>query len=161
MMKEPDTAPGRPVKRAKSKSVLPTPDRDAEFYNDSGDCVILVENTLFKVHRFILIRHSPVFSTLFALPHGASAAEGLSDDLPISLSDDKAQDFRSLFKYLYAPRVSFKPTFCHWFHSSRSAFATQANSIPVTDLPDIIAVAKISNKYEICVWRDWALLVIT
>ncbi|KAJ7160482.1 hypothetical protein C8R46DRAFT_1108224 [Mycena filopes] len=138
-----DEAPGRPMKRPRSESLV-LPERDKEFYKESGDCILRVEDTLFKIHRFMLIRDSPVFSSLFTLPQSGPAAEGLSDESPVSLFGDNASQFRSLFKYLYAP-----------------AFATQANSIPVTDVQDIIAVAVISHKYEMQTWQNWALLVLS
>jgi hypothetical protein len=59
-----------------------------------------------QIHRCILIRDSPVFAGLFALPQAPdSIVEGSCDDLPIYLGGDDEGSFRSLFRYLYAPSV--------------------------------------------------------
>ncbi|KAJ7873018.1 hypothetical protein B0H13DRAFT_2349190 [Mycena leptocephala] len=124
-----------------SGSSPPPPVRDARFYHESGDCIILVGDTLFK---FIFIRDSPVFAGLFALPQApGSVIEGSCDELPIRLSGDEEGPFRSLFKYLYAP-----------------ALETQANRISITDLQDILAVADLAHKYEMTAWETWGFLVI-
>ena len=118
----------RPAKRPRSDSGADEsrlPARDSDFYHESGDCIIRVENTLFKVqllsfqfslwinsnqiHRFLLVPASAVFSTLFTLPQGDLAVEGISDDAPICLSDDTAADFRCLLKYIYTPCAPLPP----------------------------------------------------
>ncbi|KAJ7920431.1 hypothetical protein B0H13DRAFT_2319485 [Mycena leptocephala] len=127
-----------------SGSSPPPPVRDARFYHESGDCIIRVGDTLFKIHRFIFIRDSPVFAGLFALPQALdSVIEESCDQLPIFLSGDKETHFRCLFKYIYAP-----------------ALETQANRISITDLQDILAVAHLAHKYEMAAWETWGFLVI-
>ncbi|KAH9932047.1 uncharacterized protein BXZ73DRAFT_77568 [Epithele typhae] len=79
------------------------PERHPELYFDDepGAVVFLVEQTLFRVHRYFLKRHSPVFAGMFASPappvpgadvddeqrppgaHGSP--EGASDARPIVL----------------------------------------------------------------------------
>ncbi|KAJ7929856.1 hypothetical protein B0H13DRAFT_1859338 [Mycena leptocephala] len=116
--------------RSCSESSVPPLVQDAEFYYESGDYTIRVGGTLFKIHRFILIRDSPVFAGLFALPQGPDLiVEGSWDKLPIYLRGDEEGSFRSLFRYIYAP-----------------ALKTQANRIPITDLQDILAVAHLAHK---------------
>ncbi|KAJ7477777.1 hypothetical protein B0H11DRAFT_2029308, partial [Mycena galericulata] len=127
-----------------SGSSPPPPVRDARFYHESGDCIIHVGDTLFKIHWFIFIRDSLVFAGLFALPQApGSVIEGSCDELPICLSGDEEGPFRSLFKYIYAP-----------------ALETQANRISITDLQDILAVAHLAHKYEMTAWETWGFLVI-
>ncbi|KAJ7800438.1 hypothetical protein B0H13DRAFT_2688387 [Mycena leptocephala] len=101
-------------------------------------------DTLFKIHKIYLIQNSPIFSSMFALPQGGEAEEGLSDDLPVVLQGDTASEFRACVKYLYA-----------------SVLDTQLDTIPLTALADIIAVAAFSNKYELETWKTWALLFIS
>ncbi|KAJ7939593.1 hypothetical protein B0H13DRAFT_1569175, partial [Mycena leptocephala] len=79
------------------------PVRDHQFYYESGDCIIRAEDTLFKIHKFVITQDSAVFSSLFSLPQGSLVVEGSSDDLPITLEGENANDIRSLPKYLYAP----------------------------------------------------------
>ncbi|KAJ6473344.1 hypothetical protein C8R47DRAFT_1145246 [Mycena vitilis] len=144
-----DSAAARGAKPARRDSFSPppsapsTPTRDPQFYHTSGDCIIRVENTLFKIHRYLLVRDSLVFSDLFCLPQGDVAVEGMSDDLPICLSDDREDHFRALLRYIYAP-----------------AFETQASLIPLSDLKDVIAVGHLAHKYRMDPWRKWALLVL-
>jgi hypothetical protein len=109
----------RPRSDSWSSTTFRTAVRDDEFYHTSGDCIIRVEDTLFKVssrmfwfsdcsdllqiHRFIITRGSLIFSSLFELPQGSLAVEGMSDELPITLAGDTASDMRSLLKCIYAP----------------------------------------------------------
>ena len=65
--------------------------------------------TSFQVQRSILVRDSPVFSTLFALPQGQLPAEGTSDAAPIVLAGDSAEDVRAMLKYLNKPSVLLPP----------------------------------------------------
>ncbi|KAJ7464555.1 hypothetical protein FB451DRAFT_441263 [Mycena latifolia] len=134
-----------PRKRARSDSspISQPIVQDAQFYIESGDCIIRVEDTLFKIHRFVFVRDSPVFAGLFALPQGGLEVEGLQDTLPICLGGDSAADFRSFLKYVYAP-----------------ALETQANLIPVAELQSVVAVACLAHKYEMASWQEWAFLVI-
>lgn len=99
--------------------------RDPEYYREDGDCIILVQNVLFKVfstasmsplelsakyetqlHRFLLTRDSPVFHDMFSLPHSSSLDElagvqGMSDENPIVFHDD-LKKVRALCWGLYA-----------------------------------------------------------
>ncbi|KAJ7196192.1 hypothetical protein GGX14DRAFT_473753 [Mycena pura] len=132
----------RPAKRPRSDSGADEsqlPARDSAFYHESGDCIIRVENTLFKIHRFLLVPASAVFSTLFTLPQGDLAVEGMSDDAPICLSDDTAADFRCLLKYIYTPAYGMLP-----------------KDIPPTELHNIMSVARLMHKYEMAGWQTWA-----
>ncbi|KAJ7662842.1 hypothetical protein DFH06DRAFT_1471566 [Mycena polygramma] len=142
-----DNAAARGAKRVRRDSYSPPPSapptRDAQFYHTSGDCIIRVENTLFKIHKYLLVRDSLVFSDLFGLPQGDGAVEGMSDALPICFSDDREDHFRALLRYIYAP-----------------AFDTQASRIPLSDLNDVLAAGRIAHKYQMETWRNWALLVL-
>ncbi|KAJ7128808.1 hypothetical protein C8R43DRAFT_1111094 [Mycena crocata] len=117
--------------------------RHPRFYYDSGDCVLQLQHTLFRISRSILVRDSPVFCDMFGSRHTGLTGEGLSDDLPIHLPGDKADDFRSLCKYLHAPVLE-----------------TQADAIPLSQLHDILAVGNLAHKYQMASWQQWVLLVI-
>ncbi|KAJ7934373.1 hypothetical protein B0H13DRAFT_1855269 [Mycena leptocephala] len=75
----------------------------------------------------------------------SAEVEGLSEELPIHLLGDKADDIRSLLKYLYAPVIAIR--------------AYQVQDIPVTELNDILAVTRLANKYDMSQWQTWALNV--
>ena len=89
-----------------------------DYYYDHADCIILVENTLFKaclfkpplvdgfefvsqIHKFMLSRDSSVFRDMFALPGGDNSLQGSSDEMPIVLQD-KVADFHSLCWLIYS-----------------------------------------------------------
>ncbi|KAF7346640.1 BTB domain-containing protein [Mycena sanguinolenta] len=131
----PSSAPPPSPDLARSADVR----RDNDHYHPTGDSIIRVENTLFKIHRFPFLRHSPVFATMFDLPIGAGVPEGASDDFPIVLAGETASDFRAVIKYMYA-----------------SPMQLQIGSIPVTALLEVIAVAKFSHKYAMDQWKEWA-----
>ncbi|KAF7329395.1 BTB domain-containing protein [Mycena kentingensis (nom. inval.)] len=134
----PTNSTPRPLKRQRTHSSACTT-RHAEFYVEGdGLCVIRVEATLFKVHRYLLVKATDVFSDLFKLPQGATT-EGTSDDNPIVLSDDSAADFASLLKYLYS-----------------SGCDTNPQDIPLSELQNVFAVAKLAHKYQMKGWQKWA-----
>ncbi|KAF7358564.1 BTB domain-containing protein [Mycena sanguinolenta] len=114
-----------------------------DYYYPSGDSIIRVENTLFKIHKFPLVHNSAVFASMFELPSGDGNPEGLSDELPIVLEGETAEDFRAVVKYIYAPPIQ-----------------VQIQSIPAAALPEMISVARFSHKYAMDHWRSWALKVI-
>ncbi|KAJ7319422.1 hypothetical protein DFH08DRAFT_1086285 [Mycena albidolilacea] len=113
--------------------------RDNDYYSSSGDSIIRVENTLFKIHKFILVHNSSVFATMFDLPVGKGNTEGSSDDLPIILQGENAKDFRVVLKHIYAPPTQI-----------------QVHSMTMAALPDVISVAKFAEKYALDHWKDWA-----
>ncbi|KAF7367986.1 BTB domain-containing protein [Mycena sanguinolenta] len=118
--------------------------RDNVHYHATGDSVIRVENTLFKIHKFPLIQSSPVFQSMFSLPVATNEAEGLSDDRPIILVGDTAEDFRAVAKYMYASPIHI-----------------QIDSITEIALPEIISVAKFAHKYDMDFWQEWASRILT
>ncbi|QRW07305.1 The BTB (BR-C, ttk and bab)/POZ (Pox virus and Zinc finger) domain [Ceratobasidium sp. AG-Ba] len=64
---------------------------------------IKVENTLFNVHKYQLMK-SEVFSDMFEAAQG-DVAQGASPSNPIVVEGVLAQDFESLLALLYAPLV--------------------------------------------------------
>ncbi|KAG6819859.1 hypothetical protein H0H93_007945 [Arthromyces matolae] len=60
-----------------------------------------IEDTLFKVPRFVLTSNSLVFADMFMIPQGTAAdVEGSSDNNPITLDQVKKDDFRNLMKVI-------------------------------------------------------------
>ncbi|KAF7336537.1 BTB domain-containing protein [Mycena sanguinolenta] len=119
------------------------PNRDKDHYHETGDSIIRVENVLFKIHKFPLTHNSSVFATMFNLPVGIGSVEGLSDDIPIVLEGEKAEDFRAVLKYIYAPPVQL-----------------QMERIPISALREIISLVKLSHKYEMDHWKEWGVEVL-
>ncbi|KAF7368626.1 BTB domain-containing protein [Mycena venus] len=123
---------------------VPNVQRDKIHYHPTGDCIIRVQNTLFKIHKFHLVHNSTVFADMFNLPSGGQQEEGLSDDSPIILGSLSAADFRFVLKYMYA-----------------GAMSMQIDSIPLSALREIIAVAEFADKYEMMDLNKWALSYIS
>ncbi|KAE9408852.1 hypothetical protein BT96DRAFT_913566 [Gymnopus androsaceus JB14] len=114
--------------------------RDPTYYYEDGSCILLIEDTLFNVHRSLLSRDNSSFCTLFTLPQGSHEAEGQSDENPIVLLGDKPSEFRHFLWALYALPPELQVV------NSSSA-----------DLTQLIDIARISNKYSFKSLETWAL----
>ncbi|KAG8723836.1 hypothetical protein FRC11_002287, partial [Ceratobasidium sp. 423] len=84
--------------------------RSDKYYFPRGDLVLQVENTLFKIHRDILERHSGFFQGMFSVPTNDDT-EG-TEGKPLVLSSDlcSARSFTILCKLLYPPKIGFRLT---------------------------------------------------
>ncbi|KII90658.1 hypothetical protein PLICRDRAFT_39239 [Plicaturopsis crispa FD-325 SS-3] len=121
------------------------PVRDTKYYMEDGDCTILVENILFKVHRFLLSRDSSAFHDMFGLPgEHDKDAEGSSDENPVTLPGDTADEFRALMFILYALP-----------HETQSYNTSQA------DVEHLVVIARITNKYHFTSMAAWAFNALT
>lgn len=117
--------------------------RDDRYYFSDGSCILQVGNTLFNVHRSILSQDTSSFTTLFTLPQGDIPEEGTSDERPIVLHGDTANEFRNFLWSLYA--------LPHEIMMVRSS---------QMDLNRLIDVAKVASKYSFRSTESWALDVI-
>ncbi|KAJ7642041.1 hypothetical protein FB45DRAFT_901656 [Roridomyces roridus] len=122
---------------------LPSAGRDENYYDEDGDCVIRVENVLFKTHRVFLARGSPVLADMFALPQGEQPAEGATDEDAIFLAGDTPQQFRAFLRYSLAP-----------------ALANQFDRIPVEDILTVLDLAHFAQKYMMASWVEYAVAAI-
>ncbi|KAJ7143521.1 hypothetical protein C8R43DRAFT_1014472 [Mycena crocata] len=113
---------------------------DDTYYLEDGSCIILVQNTLFNVHRTILSKDNSSFSTMFTLPQGENEIEGRSDDNPIILTGDTVAEFRHFLWALYA-----LPPELRVIHSSDA------------DLTQLMDIARIANKYSFKTLETWSL----
>ncbi|KAJ7097045.1 hypothetical protein B0H15DRAFT_773521 [Mycena belliarum] len=115
--------------------------RDGDYYRADGDCILRVEDTLFKIHRHLLCRGSSAFEGLFALPSDADALlEGKDDALPITLYGDKVSEIRAFLGYAYS-----------------SPLDLQYPRIPSGDIYSLIGTAKFAHKYRLESFETWAL----
>ncbi|KAJ7625248.1 hypothetical protein DFH06DRAFT_1228962 [Mycena polygramma] len=113
---------------------------DDTYYLEDGSCIILVQNTLFNVHRTILSKDNSSFCTMFSLPQGDNVIEGRSDENPILLSGDTVAEFRHFLWALYA-----LPPELRVIHSSDA------------DLTQLMDIARIANKYSFKSLETWSL----
>ncbi|KAJ6598832.1 hypothetical protein DFH09DRAFT_902459 [Mycena vulgaris] len=82
--------------------------RHSSLYLTDGNLVVAAEGAggkvLFRVHQSILSLQSPVFSSMFTLPHpGGSANRDMYDGAPFVHMQDDAKDVEALLKVLYNP----------------------------------------------------------
>jgi hypothetical protein len=64
--------------------------------------IIKVENTLYRVHRGVLIQKSPIFRDMFALPSAENQQpEGTHQDNPIFLEQVTSEEFDDLLQWIY------------------------------------------------------------
>lgn len=83
--------------------------RHDDMWLSDGSVVLVAENTMFKVHKSQLSRHSVVFRDMFAMPQAAIDtsfnANGLTketfDGCDVVYVHDSAQDLESLLRALY------------------------------------------------------------
>ncbi|KAI0071178.1 hypothetical protein K474DRAFT_1607332 [Panus rudis PR-1116 ss-1] len=81
--------------------------RHPTYYLQGGDIHFLVENYIFRVHRYFFERESAVFREKLAIPAAAGQpAKGSSDANPYPLDDVRANDFSKFLWVFYNPKYS-------------------------------------------------------
>ncbi|CAE6439410.1 unnamed protein product [Rhizoctonia solani] len=112
--------------------------RHPEFCFDNTLIAVQIENTLFNVHRYQLIK-SEVFSDMFKMlkPEGDEPEEGSSLDNPIVIKGVAASDFAALLRVLYA-----------------SLFSSHQ---PTPDAPLIVPAFRLANMFNFSELRAYLL----
>ncbi|KAJ7849691.1 hypothetical protein B0H14DRAFT_866071 [Mycena olivaceomarginata] len=116
--------------------------KDEKYYRPDGDCIIQVENILFKIHRYHLSEDSDssVFRNMFSLPTGVISSEGQQDCNPIVLSGDTPAQFRAFLSFSYStPRQ------------------LQINRMSADDLERLTNIIQFAHKYLLQNCLRWAL----
>ncbi|KAL0952850.1 hypothetical protein HGRIS_007075 [Hohenbuehelia grisea] len=83
------------------------------LHSEDGNITLQVENTLFRVHRYFLVKHSSVFKDMFEVcgTSGLNNAqiveslEGSSDENSIALHGDKSEAFACLLGLFYKTAI--------------------------------------------------------
>ena len=68
-----------------------------------------VENTVYKIHKRILVQNSCVFQDMFSMPPGPERREGETEDKPIVLEGTSVREFDALLSKLYPQYVPGSP----------------------------------------------------
>jgi len=104
----------KPNPRDYRLSIEPPPP-DPYYFNDS-QVVLKVEQKIYKIHRYFLVRESEFFQDLFSLPQGDSASvEGVDDEHPICVPDTPIKEFENLLRFFYfGMHDDYKPTVADW-----------------------------------------------
>ncbi|KAJ7149467.1 hypothetical protein C8R43DRAFT_887923 [Mycena crocata] len=123
----------------------PTVTRDVGFYRADGDCVLRVEDTLFKIHRYHLTCETSAFQGLFLLPAATGdIVEGSSDQYPIRLAGDTVDQVRAFFGYAYL-----------------SPFHLQYARLHTGEINSLISTAQFTHKYGLESFERWTKTAIT
>ncbi|KZT21101.1 hypothetical protein NEOLEDRAFT_1074112 [Neolentinus lepideus HHB14362 ss-1] len=138
--------------------------RHDSYYIMTGDIVFLVENYLFRVHRYFFERESAVFREKLALatPPGQSP-RGTSDANPFPIDDATTLDFSRFLWVFYNPLYSlYNASIEEWTSILKLAYLwrfSEVKKLAVRELEKqgIAPVPKIAlyNKYDV----DRALLL--
>ncbi|KAF8895579.1 hypothetical protein BD779DRAFT_1500322 [Infundibulicybe gibba] len=127
------------------------PFQDAEYYIPDGNVVLRIRNTLFKVHRSMLIKDHSAFEGMFSLDKHSgqsdgSPPEGETDEDPIYLQGDTPEEFRALLWSLYALPAE--------------VVAAMTPQDPQGD-KRLIQLARMANKYHFKTTEMWSLNALT
>ena len=82
-----------------TKSTITT--RDADYWYDTGNLIIVSQGVAFRVQKYLLVAHSVVFRDMFILSPSEPSMEDLSDGCLVVTLDDSPRDWRELFGLLY------------------------------------------------------------
>ncbi|KIY71985.1 hypothetical protein CYLTODRAFT_440920 [Cylindrobasidium torrendii FP15055 ss-10] len=122
--------------------------RDHRFFYEDGNCVLRVEDVLFKVHRSVLLlEEGSVFHDLFKLPQpsGNEVAEGTSEEFPIVLQGDTVSQFSNLL---------------FTFYSRPYQLADMQKAVCLPTVASFMDVAELAHKYGMPRTYNYAINVI-
>uniref|UniRef100_A0A0W0F6L7 BTB domain-containing protein n=1 Tax=Moniliophthora roreri TaxID=221103 RepID=A0A0W0F6L7_MONRR len=96
-----------PVERSPScpPPAAPAPIRHGRYYLDDSLAIFLVENHLFKVHRYFFRQESVFFDSMFDCPPPTEGQDGQTDDKPIEIPGVTCNQFEALLDHFYDGRV--------------------------------------------------------
>ncbi|ESK92777.1 hypothetical protein Moror_15950 [Moniliophthora roreri MCA 2997] len=92
-----------PVERSPScpPPAAPAPIRHGRYYLDDSLAIFLVENHLFKVHRYFFRQESVFFDSMFDCPPPTEGQDGQTDDKPIEIPGVTCNQFEALLDHFY------------------------------------------------------------
>ena len=135
-----------------------------------------------QVHRYLLGRDSSAFQHMFSMPadglSGPQNMEGCTDKNPIRLYGESVERFRALLSVIYDLYVSLthfrltpSPTYLrsaltsaglpgtHIWHAPPTPNRPQqlqAYTTPAADVPRLLTIAEMTNKYHFATTEAWA-----
>ncbi|KAJ7287040.1 hypothetical protein C8J57DRAFT_1049973, partial [Mycena rebaudengoi] len=129
-----------------------------EFYLSGGDLYCLVQNHLFRIHRYFFERESQFFREHLQMPATPGAPRiGMAEDSAVLLENVRSEDFRKLLWVFYNPKYSlYDTTVEEWSTilelAVRWGFAEVKNlavrELEKLEIPDIDRIV-LYRKYEV------------
>ena len=96
--------------------------RHHQYYLPGGDLFILIDNTLFRVHKYFFERESKTFFTQPYMDPNADVPLGDYGFHPIIIHDVEIAEFEQFLWVFYNPRLSiYENTTENWLHITRLA----------------------------------------
>ncbi|TFK33929.1 hypothetical protein BDQ12DRAFT_669854 [Crucibulum laeve] len=116
---------------------------DKDYYRKDGDCVILVDHTLFRVHRYLLASDHSAFADMFDIGDEGTLCtlEGDCDTNPLVLHDT-IEEFRALCWIYYALPMEIQQQNRH------------------SDVQYVLPLLSIAHKYHFVTTEQWALEIL-
>ncbi|KAI0333055.1 hypothetical protein GY45DRAFT_1245344 [Cubamyces sp. BRFM 1775] len=108
--------------------------RDADYWFEDGNIILVARVVSFKVYKGLLAEHSPVFRNMFLIAQASprSAAEQSADGCPVVYLDDTPEDLHQLFKFIFPLGASIR-----------------LNQAPMIDIEMLAALIRLDHKYEL------------
>lgn len=75
--------------------------RSKDFWFSDGNIVLQTEDTQFRVHGGVLIRHSQVFKDVLDIPQPGQPSEPQVDGCPVMPLFDDTEDVQAILSILY------------------------------------------------------------
>ncbi|KII95605.1 hypothetical protein PLICRDRAFT_97198 [Plicaturopsis crispa FD-325 SS-3] len=129
-----------------------------QYYLRGGDVTFLVENTLFRVHRYFFERESPYFHAKLCTPVSPGQNPiGTSDQNAFSLDGVKSTDFARFLWVFYNPKYSlYSTTVEEWksilrlahewsFAEVKNLVVRELEKMVIADIPKIV----IYHSYDV------------
>ncbi|KAJ7088042.1 hypothetical protein B0H15DRAFT_1022609 [Mycena belliarum] len=132
---EPNPGPPPRRRRVMVASEAPEPPliEDPTYQIDDRVCFLRVENQLFKIHLFHLLRdEESVFHDMLAMPGGSAAPQGSTRADPVVLAGDTLAQIRAFHRLAYA-----------------SPLEAQVSAYTRRDLGFLVDCALFAHKYEL------------
>ncbi|KAJ7073055.1 hypothetical protein C8F01DRAFT_1244056 [Mycena amicta] len=120
------------------------PAPDLHFYRPDGNCVLLVDDTLFKIHRHYLVPdtdHLSLFGPLLA--QAAKDSKEDKDERPIVLKGDTADELRAYLRFNYSGPLQLLD-----------------ENLTQNDLGQLAVAGRFAHKYRLESFKRWVKLII-
>ncbi|KAF9527333.1 hypothetical protein CPB83DRAFT_401511 [Crepidotus variabilis] len=109
------------------------PTRSDNFWFEDGSVVLQAELKLFRVHRTLLARHSPIFQDMFLVGQNDDDSNEQVDGRPLVHLLDSASDVEHLLYYVYDRSESTNPFLSLPYISAKLLLGKKYNIRPMYD----------------------------